>query len=147
MTEREAATDVTGADNEWIRTRLFMRRPWLDDLPGPAALPAGYTLRAYEPKDLPALARLLTRAFEDLWDEERVRHVLIDAPDVEGAVQVHVQYLRPLVLAHCQGRRGARDAGVGDGHVRSAVLALYGGDQATHRGAVAHIAPDVDDGL
>ena len=83
MTERVATTDVTGADNEWIRTRLFMRRPWLDDLPGPAALPPGYTLRVYGPDDLPALARLLTRAFEDLWDEERVRHVLIDAPDVE----------------------------------------------------------------
>jgi mycothiol synthase len=60
-----------------------MRRPWLDDLPEPPALPPGYTLRAYRSDDLPALATLLTRAFGDPWDEERVRRVLVEAPDVE----------------------------------------------------------------
>ena len=83
MMESVAPTDETSADPEWIRTRLFMRRPWLDDLPAPPALPSGYILRAYEPDDLSALATLLTRAFGDPWDEERVRRVLIDAPDVE----------------------------------------------------------------
>jgi mycothiol synthase len=84
MTERVVAADEARADDEWVRTRLFMRRPWLDDLPAPAALPPGYALRAYRPDDRAALARLLTRSFGDLWDEERVRRVLTEAPDVEA---------------------------------------------------------------
>src|SRR5947208_3160936 len=65
------------------RIQLFMRRPWLDDLPEPPALPPGYIVRAYEPDDLSTLATLLTRAFGDLWDEEQVRRRLVEAPDVE----------------------------------------------------------------
>src|SRR5438067_1888180 len=65
------------------RTQLFMRRPWLDDLREPPAMPSGYALRAYQPADVPALATLLTRSFGYPWDEERVRRALVEAPDVE----------------------------------------------------------------
>jgi mycothiol synthase len=74
-----AAPDLT-----WEQTRIFMRRPWLDDLPRPPALPAGATLRCYAPSDLMALAALLTRAFDETWDEGRVRSRLAGAPDVEA---------------------------------------------------------------
>jgi len=79
-------TESVRAASEPVRLRriqLFMRRPWLDDLPEPPALPPGYIVRAYEPDDLSALATLLTRAFGDSWGEEQVRRRLVEAPDVE----------------------------------------------------------------
>src|SRR2546423_13453033 len=66
------------------RIQLFMRRPWLDDLPEPPPLPLGYIVRAYEPDDLSTLATLLTRAFGDLWDEGQGRRRLVEAPDGEA---------------------------------------------------------------
>lgn len=72
----------------WRRTRLFMRRPWLDDLPEPPALPPDYVLRRYEPADLEALATVLTRAFGETWDQQRVRERLADAPDVQATYVV-----------------------------------------------------------
>ena len=64
-------------------TQLFMRRPSLDDLPPAPPLPEGYVLRTCEPGDLPALAAVLTAAFDTAWDEEKVRRDLAEAPDVE----------------------------------------------------------------
>jgi mycothiol synthase len=84
--EEESATPIENArpSTSWERVRLFMRRPWLEDLPA-LAVPAGCIVRAYRPGDLPALCTLLTRAFGETepWDEERVRRTLIDAGDVE----------------------------------------------------------------
>lgn len=67
---------------EWMRTRLFMRRPWLDDLPEPPLLPPDFALRLAHRSDDGPLAELLTRAFAEPWDDERVRRTLIEAPDV-----------------------------------------------------------------
>ncbi len=62
---------------------LFMRRPNLDDLPAPPALPDGYVLRAYEPGDLEGLAALLRAAFNDTeWTAAKVHSDLLDPPDV-----------------------------------------------------------------
>jgi mycothiol synthase len=71
------------ADYSWDRTRLFMRRG-LADLPEPPALPAGFAVRRLLPREADALAVLLSRAFEDPWDEAKVRKVLVEAPDVEA---------------------------------------------------------------
>lgn len=62
---------------------LFMRRPTLDGLPAPPALPDGYALRPYQEGDLDALAATLRRAFDDeTWTPERARTALTEAPDV-----------------------------------------------------------------
>jgi mycothiol synthase len=84
--------------DEWLRTRLFMRRPWLDDLPKQPVLPPDYVLRTFQPSDAPALAALLTSAFETPWDEERVRCALSEAPDVE-AIYVVAQRGRLVATA------------------------------------------------
>lgn len=78
-----AASGAEGA-TEWERTRLFMRRPWLDELPGEPPLPGGARLRAATPDDCDPLATLLTRAFGEPWDAERVQRDLAEAPDVEA---------------------------------------------------------------
>jgi GNAT superfamily N-acetyltransferase len=82
--EEESATPIDSVrpSTSWESTRLFMRRPWLEDLPV-LAVPAGCTVRAYQPGDLLALCTVLTRAFGDTSDEEHVRRKLIDAGDVE----------------------------------------------------------------
>lgn len=67
----------------WEQSRLFMRRPALDDLPEIRPLPDGYVLRLYQPADCTSLAALLSRAFEDTRDEEWVRSQLTEAPDVD----------------------------------------------------------------
>ena len=77
-------TLVNTAVDDGLQTRLFMRRPWLYDLPELPVLPQGYTWRVYQPGDLPALAVLLTRAFEDGWDDERVRREVTTAPGVDA---------------------------------------------------------------
>lgn len=65
-------------------SQLLMCRPNLDDLPALPPLPPGYTLRPYAPADCPVLAALLQRAFEQPWDQERVRRNLVAAADVEA---------------------------------------------------------------
>lgn len=97
----------------WLRTRLFMRRPWLDDLPAPPALPPGYLLRLYEPGDLAGLATLLTRAFGETWDEPRVRERLAGAPDVQ-AIYVVAHDQRIVATASA---RVAPDEYAGSGYV------------------------------
>jgi mycothiol synthase len=63
---------------------LFMRRPNLEDLPPMPEPPPGYTLREYRPEDLEPLSELMRLSFEDAqWTSERLRRVLIDAPDVK----------------------------------------------------------------
>jgi len=74
----------TQEDLSWERTRLLMRRPWLDDLPAYPSLPDGFVLRRYQAGDRPALAPLLTSAFEELWSEDLVEERLASAPDVEA---------------------------------------------------------------
>ena len=64
-------------------TQLFMRQPILADLPPAPPLPEGYTLRTFEPEDVPALAALFTAADGTAWDEQRVRRDLTEAPGVE----------------------------------------------------------------
>lgn len=97
----------------WLHTRLFMRRPWLDDLPTPPALPPGYILRRYEPADLGSLATVLTRAFGETWDEQRVCERLADAPDVQ-AIYVVAHEQRIVATASA---RVAPDEFPGSGYV------------------------------
>jgi mycothiol synthase len=61
-----------------------MRRPQLDDLPALPALPEGLSLRTYVPDDKASLAALLTRAFNETWDLQRVGERLAEAPDVSA---------------------------------------------------------------
>lgn len=80
MSERAAVSAEARIDEpSWEASRLFMRRPWLDDLPEGPRLPEGYILRTYQAADLPPLARLLCRAFGDVsWDETRTARALLD---------------------------------------------------------------------
>lgn len=79
----ESIPPVNEAD-QWLRTRLIMRRPQLDDLPELPALPDRFSLRTYESGDKVSLAALLTRAFNDTWDLQRVGERLTEAPDVSA---------------------------------------------------------------
>ncbi len=63
---------------------LFMRRLNLDDLPPLPDLPPGFVLREYRDSDMDALSALMRQAFTDeQWTSERLRRILIDAPDVK----------------------------------------------------------------
>ncbi|HWE63439.1 MAG TPA: GNAT family N-acetyltransferase [Chloroflexota bacterium] len=84
----------------WLSTRLLMRRPALDDLPALPDLPAGFSLRTYEPDDCLPLAKLLSRAFDEPWDEALVRVRLADAPDVAAIyLVVHERHLAATASA------------------------------------------------
>jgi hypothetical protein len=61
-----------------------------------AALPPGATLHTATPADVASLARILTLAFGEPWDEGRVRRVLLDAPDV---VATYLLVQEGIVLA------------------------------------------------
>lgn len=64
---------------------LLLRRPHLIDIPHAAPLPEGYALRSSTgDRDLADLATILSAAFADPWDEERVRRDLTEAPDVQA---------------------------------------------------------------
>jgi len=52
--------------------QLFMRLPELSDLPPDPPRDPGYTVRAVVPADHGPLAELLSEAFGDKWDTERV---------------------------------------------------------------------------
>jgi mycothiol synthase len=64
---------------------IRMRRPTLEHLPKVLALPAGYELHQFTGQDnASALAKLLTAAFEEPWDETRVKNELTEASDVHA---------------------------------------------------------------
>ena len=66
---------------------LFMRRPTLDDLPPMPPLPDGYTMRDYQAGDLDTLSALMRISFDDpQWSSDKLRRVLIDAPDVKRII-------------------------------------------------------------
>jgi mycothiol synthase len=65
---------------------LFMRRPHLRDLP-PVSLPIGFRLRTAESDDAPGVSAILTAAFAEEWDLDRVRRTLLEDTSV---VAVHV---------------------------------------------------------
>ena len=62
---------------------IRMRRPTLADLPDVPGLPQGYTLHQFNDQhSLESLATALTKAFDELWDETRVKTDLTEARDV-----------------------------------------------------------------
>jgi len=76
-------------EEEHYMRHLFMRRPTLDDLPPMPELPTGYTMRDYRPEDLDTLSALMRTAFEDpQWTSDKLRRVLIDAPDVKRIIVI-----------------------------------------------------------
>src|ERR1700694_4891675 len=68
--------------------QLLMRRPWLEDLPQPLPLPEGFCTRTASDADASALANMLTVAYNEPWDAERVRRELTAAPDVQAVYVV-----------------------------------------------------------
>lgn len=62
--------------------QLSMVLPALPDSDLALSVPAGWCLRAATDDDADALAVLLSEAFEDVWDSQRVAAELLDAPDV-----------------------------------------------------------------
>jgi mycothiol synthase len=80
-------------------THLVMRRPHLFQLPNITSLPEGYVLRTFNGEDdLKSLALTLSAAFGFLWDAERVRSKLTEAPDVKAVYLVTWQG-RPVATA------------------------------------------------
>lgn len=61
-----------------------MYRPHLHDVPNTPAVPDNYSLRQLEPGDEPHLAALLSLAFAEPWDEQRVASTLTRAEDVKA---------------------------------------------------------------
>lgn len=73
---------------------VLMHRPHLRDLPAPAPLASGVSLRQVEPEDERSLAELLERVFlqyGERWDKDRVRHVLTEASDVNAVYAIFWQ--------------------------------------------------------
>ena len=68
--------------------QLFMRLPELSDLPPAPPLDSCYALRAAVPADHGALAGLLSEAFADRWDAERVAAEFSPANGVEATYVV-----------------------------------------------------------
>ena len=68
----EASGEVSKESEEPNKPQLFMRQPDLSGLPAAPALAPGYVLRPAVPADHEELADLLSEAFGDTWDAERV---------------------------------------------------------------------------
>lgn len=80
-------------------TNLLMRRPDLLHLPPLPALPDGYALRETQPRDTPAVAAVLDRAFTDeAWDEARVAATLSEEQGVKQTLVIDFQG-RPIATA------------------------------------------------
>lgn len=75
--------------------QLRMRRPDLENIGDPIELPAGYLLRVGAAEDDGPMAELLTEAFAEEWNRDRVNSVLLQAADV-GVVFV-VEHAGQLV--------------------------------------------------
>ena len=90
-----------------------MVRPHLHDVPR-RRLPEGYVLRTLGDDDEPQLARLLSQAFEDIWDEQRVSAALTEAPDVNAVYGVFRQ--DELVATASSQHRPDRDPDAGFVH-------------------------------
>ena len=85
--------------------QLQMRRWNLEGLPE-----ADPRVRPARPSDVPALAQVLTHAFEEVWREERVLDELLDHPDVPLTfVAVHGGQV--VATASLQHKSGYPDAG------------------------------------
>jgi mycothiol synthase len=63
---------VSRESGEASQPQLFMRQPDLSDLPPALPLEPGYVLRRAVPADHEQLAGLLSEAFGDSWDAQRV---------------------------------------------------------------------------
>ena len=63
---------MTNESGEAKRPQLFMRQPDFAGLPPAPPLEPGYVLRPAVPADHEQLAALLSEAFEDAWDAQRV---------------------------------------------------------------------------
>ena len=71
---------------------IRMRRPTLEHLPTIPILPNGYELHQFVKGDnSKVLGDLLTAAFEEPWDETRVKTDLTEAPDVHAVYIVTYQ--------------------------------------------------------
>jgi mycothiol synthase len=68
--------------------QLFMRQPDLSGLPAAPPLGPGYVLRKADPADHEQLAGLLSEAFADTWDAERVAEEFSSANGVEATYVV-----------------------------------------------------------
>jgi mycothiol synthase len=77
---------------------LFMCRPHLRDLP-PVALPAGCRLRAAGPDDAAGLSAVLTAAFREEWDVDRVRRALLDDASVTAVYVIEQEAGRLVATA------------------------------------------------
>lgn len=67
-----------------MNPNISMLRPHLRGAPPVRPLPEGYALRPLAHADEPGLARLLSSAFVEEWDETRVRTALTRAKDVRA---------------------------------------------------------------
>ena len=92
---------------------IAMYRPDLRDLPS-APLPAGFSLRPVASREEAELARLLSAAFGEPWDEARVRATLTRAPDVRAVYAVFGE--GALVATASSQALPARDPGSGFVH-------------------------------
>jgi mycothiol synthase len=86
---RDFLTFFTRMIERMSEPNIRMRRPTLEHLPTLPALPAGYELHQFIGQEsASALAKLLTAAFEEPWDETRVKIELTEAPDVHAVYVV-----------------------------------------------------------
>lgn len=64
---------------------VVMQRPHLNDVPDLLSLEEGYSLRQLASQDEEGLASLLSLAFEEAWDVQRVQAQLTQANDVKAS--------------------------------------------------------------
>lgn len=67
-----------------MKSQLFMRLPFLGGGQAPRELPEGYSLQVAGPPEHPGIGEVLTEAFEEPWDAERVAKVLSPEEGVDA---------------------------------------------------------------